>query len=74
MQWELIVALVIAIPVVLFPVLFIWYLNVGGIVTAFRKAREKRTARNRQAGPAEKAIKDKEYEEALAEALRRFPW
>ena len=47
MQWELIVALVLAIPVILFPVAFVWYLNIGGIVSAVREAkaaREKKAA------------------------------
>jgi hypothetical protein len=34
MQWELIVALVVAIPVILFPATYVWYLNIGGIYTA----------------------------------------
>ena len=44
MQWELIVALVIAIPVILFPAAFVWYLNIGGMVAAVREARAKRVA------------------------------
>jgi hypothetical protein len=44
MQWEFIVALVIAIPLILFPAAFIWYMNVGGIFSAVRKARERRAA------------------------------
>ena len=43
----MIVALVLAIPVVLFPAAFVWYLNIGGIVHAVREAkaaREKKTA------------------------------
>ena len=47
MNIALIVALVIAIPVILFPAAFVWYLNIGGIVNAIREARtarEKRTA------------------------------
>ena len=47
MQWEFIIALVIAIPVVLFPAVFVWYLNAGGIYTAIRKARERRAARQK---------------------------
>ncbi|MFC1958146.1 hypothetical protein ACFLVQ_01085 [Chloroflexota bacterium] len=39
MQWQLIVALAVAIPVILFPVAFVWYLNIGGIVHAVREAR-----------------------------------
>ena len=45
MQWEFIIALVIAIPVILFPAAFVWYLNAGGIYRALREAREKKTAR-----------------------------
>ena len=47
MQWELIVALVVAIPVILFPAAYIWYFNIGGIVHAVREAkaaREKKAA------------------------------
>ena len=40
-----IVALVIAIPIILFPVALIWYMNVGGIVQAVREARAARQAK-----------------------------
>jgi hypothetical protein len=39
MQTELIVALVVAIPVVLFPAAFVWYLNIGGVFQALREAK-----------------------------------
>jgi hypothetical protein len=41
MQWEFIVALVIAVPVILFPAAFVWYCNLGGLMKLFqtRKAR-----------------------------------
>ncbi len=39
MQWELVVALVVAIPIILFPAAFVWYLNIGGMVQAARKAK-----------------------------------
>jgi len=42
MTWELIVALVIAIPVILFPAAFVWYLNIGGIHAALKEARARR--------------------------------
>ena len=45
MQWEFIVALVLGIPVILFPVVLVWYLNVGGIYAAIQEARKKRAAR-----------------------------
>lgn len=46
MEWELVVALAVAIPVILFPAAFVWYLNIGGIVQA---AREAKTAREKKA-------------------------
>ena len=42
MEWQLIVALVIAIPVILFPAAFVWYLNLGGVYTTIKEARAKR--------------------------------
>jgi hypothetical protein len=48
MNWQIIVALVIAVPVILFPVAFVWYLNIGGIFSAVREARARRIARKRE--------------------------
>ena len=50
MQWELIVALVVAIPIILFPAAFIWFLNISGIITVWKEsqAREKRRAKARK--------------------------
>jgi hypothetical protein len=45
MEWQFIVALVIAIPIILFPAAFVWYLNVGGIYSAIKEARERKAAR-----------------------------
>lgn len=39
MGWGTILALVLGILVVLFPVAFIWYINVGGIYTAIKRRR-----------------------------------
>jgi hypothetical protein len=39
MQIQLIIALAIAIPVILFPAAFVWYLNLGGMLKAVREAR-----------------------------------
>jgi hypothetical protein len=36
MDWQFVVALVVAIPFVLLPAAFIWYINVGGIYKSFR--------------------------------------
>jgi len=47
MQWEFIVALVIAIPIILFPAAFVWYLNAGGIYASIKEARARRAAREK---------------------------
>jgi hypothetical protein len=39
MDWQIIVALVIAIPIILFPVAFVWYLNFDTVVAAVREWR-----------------------------------
>jgi len=45
MQWEFVVALVLAIPVILFPAAFVWYMNIGGIYKAVKQAREREATR-----------------------------
>jgi hypothetical protein len=67
MQWELVVVLVIAIPVILFPAAYVWYINIGGVVEFFREARLKRTVRK-------KTKQELEYEKALTETLQKYPW
>ncbi len=49
MEWQYIVALVVMVPILLLPVAFVWYLNVGGALAAFREARAKRAAGKRVA-------------------------
>jgi hypothetical protein len=44
MEWQVIVALAIAIPVILFPAAFVWYLNLGGVVQAVREVRARKVA------------------------------
>jgi len=50
MDWEFIVALIVAIPIVLLPAVLVWYLNLGGIYAAFREARRKRSAQRARTG------------------------
>ena len=45
MEWEFILALVVMIPIIMLPVAFVWYLNLGGILAAVRRARATAKAR-----------------------------
>jgi hypothetical protein len=74
MQWQLVVALVIGIPVILFPLAYIWYLNIGGIVAAVRQARETRGVRGEEAKLDKELPQEEEYERALTKALEQYPW
>jgi len=47
MEWQVIVALVVAIPVILFPAAFIWYLSAGGVYQAMRATRERKARQAR---------------------------
>ena len=37
MEWQVIVALLVAVTIILFPAIFIWYLNIGGMYSALRE-------------------------------------
>jgi hypothetical protein len=45
MNTAMIVALVVAVPVILFPAAFVWYVNIGGIVQAVRQAKAQKNAK-----------------------------
>ena len=45
MGWQMILALILVVPVILIPVALVWYINAGGISVALKEARDKRAAR-----------------------------
>jgi len=44
MEGQVIAAIAVAIPVILFPAAFVWYLNLGGLFGAVREARARKVA------------------------------
>lgn len=44
METGVIVALALAIPIILFPAAFVWYLNLGGVFAAAREAKAHKAA------------------------------
>jgi len=59
MEWQILVALVIAIPIILIPVAFVWYLNMGGIYAAIKEARARRVARGKGTSELVKVTRQK---------------
>ncbi len=49
MEWQIIVALVIAVPVIMFPAAFVWYTNLSGVYEAVKEARAKKAAQEKGA-------------------------
>lgn len=45
MKWELVIAVIIAVPIILFPAAYVWYTNVGGVFSAIKDAMTKRGMR-----------------------------
>jgi hypothetical protein len=42
MEWEMVVAIAVATPIILLPVAFVWYLNLAGLYAAVKEARKTR--------------------------------
>jgi hypothetical protein len=55
MEWQVIVALAVVIPLVVFPAAFIWYLQVGGVIAVLRARRARAAKRAKRAIANEKA-------------------
>lgn len=55
MEWQVILAVVLAVPIILFPVAFVWYLNIGGIMAAVKEARERKATIKEEAKVRERA-------------------
>ena len=43
MEFTFVVALVVAVPVILFPAAIVWYINLRGVGAALEEARARRT-------------------------------
>jgi hypothetical protein len=52
MGWQIIVALALVIPIILIPVLFVWYLNIGSLYTAIKQRQAARERDRRRAAEA----------------------
>jgi len=57
MEWYVILALVLGIPIILFPVAFIWYLNVSGLYQVIRDIRQRQKRRARAMREAERIVR-----------------
>jgi len=48
MEWYIVLAIILCIPIVLLPAAFIWYINVSGIYTVIRETIRRRAIRRRR--------------------------
>jgi hypothetical protein len=48
MAWPVILAIIIAVPVLLIAAVFVWYINVSGILTVMRQTRRRAVAQRKR--------------------------
>jgi hypothetical protein len=58
MAWQIILAIVLGIPVILIPVALIWYINVSGIYTVIRQVQKRRAAQKKRVREAQIMAKE----------------
>ena len=54
MEWYFILAIVLGIPIILFPIALVWYLNVSGLYQVLRDVRQRQRRRAKGAAEAKK--------------------
>ena len=47
MNWQIFIAMVVAIPIILLPVAFIYYLNIGGIFNNLKASMSRRAGKHK---------------------------
>ena len=57
MEGQMILALVLAAPIIIFPTAFVWYLNVSGLLKVAREARQRQKRRAMREGKEAVAVK-----------------
>ena len=67
MEWYMILALVLGIPIVLFPVAFVWYLNVSGLYQVVRDMRQRQKRRTGAARKARELVEARSLQARLKE-------
>ena len=66
MEWLWILVVVLAAPIILLPVAFVWYLNVSGLYRVFSDARQ----RNKNRSEARRYAKERLVQEASIRETR----
>ena len=55
-EWQIIIAVLVAIPFIMFPIAFIWYMNVSGLYQVMRESRQRRKRRAQALKEAEQLV------------------
>jgi len=57
MEWYFILAIIIAIPIISFPIALIWYMNVSGLYQVLRDVRQRQKRRTLALKTAEEFVR-----------------
>jgi len=58
MEWQVILAIVLLIPIIFIPVAFVWYLNASGLYQVVRDVRQRQRRRSQALREAEALIRE----------------
>lgn len=70
MEWQFVLALVIAVPIILVPVALVWYLCIGGVYRAVKQSRQRRALHEAPPAIAEETALEELAERELAGTRR----
>jgi hypothetical protein len=59
MEWYFILGIVLGIPIILFPVVLVWYLNVSGLYRVISDSRQRQKRRSEALKEAQRLIQTK---------------
>ncbi len=47
MEWQFIIALIVVVPIILFPAAFVWFVNISGLLTVIKESRARAKKRTK---------------------------
>ena len=76
MEWPIILVIILIVPIILIPIAFIWYLNIGGIIAVINERKKVTAARwlfeFERKGSIGWERQDSEFKQYYIEQIDRF--